>query len=264
MSFEVEEVQILLKLDKSQFVNLINTVLKNIGSTEFLSEDADKKRMEEVFEYLCELEFNQYDFINNKNDNLFYDSIANQMQNDTWQNEQYKSVNIMCVDYKSDNDIIIKLWDSMASYAKYFWLSMTSDIDCKECIIDEMGVEYTKWVEYVWHEGTHFIRKENGNIHYDYYPAENYHRLMEEGVHPVHFAESIFYDLYNELHTIYIYLGGAEENQYIELCNEIKQQENEIEAMKQKVEKILGKEISRNIYEPKEKIIDELFRQQYT
>lgn len=260
MSYEVSEIVIFLKLDKSQFVNLINTVLKNIGSTEFLSEDADKKRMEEVIEYLCELKFNQYDFINNKNDNLFYVSIANQMQNDTWQNEQYKSVDIRCIEYKSDNDIIIKLWDSMAIYAKYFWLSMTKNIDCKECIIDEMGVEYTKWVEYVWHEGTHFIRKENGNVHYDFYPAENYEKLLEEGVHAIHFGESILYDLYNELYTCYIYLEGAEGNQYNELCNEINQKEKEIEVIKQRLEKIPGREKNSIIYQTEEKAIDELFR----
>ena len=260
MSYEVSEIMISLKLDKSQFVNLINTVLKNIGSTEFLSEDADKKRMEEVFIYLCELEFNHYDFINNKNDNLFYDSIANQMQNDTWQNEQYKSVDISGFEYKSDNEILIKLWDSMAIYAKYFWLSMTKNIDCKECIIDEMGVEYTKWVKYVWHEGTHFIRKENGNVHYDYYPAENYEKLLEEGVHSIHFGESILYDLYNRLFTLHIELKGAEGDLYYEICNEIKQKENEIGVMKQKVEKIPGREKNRIINQTEEKAIDELFR----
>ena len=260
MSFEVTEIMIFLKLDKSQVVNLINTILKNRGSKEFLSKDVDKNRIEEVVESLRNLRLAQSDFINNNNTTLLYDSIANLMQNDTGQKEPYKSVYIMCVEYNSDNNIIIKLWDSMAIYAKYVWLSMVNNIDCKECIIDEMCVEYTKWVEYVWHEGTHFMRKENGNIHYDYYSAKNYEKLMGEGIHSIHFGESILYDLYNELYSLYIYLEGAEGDQYLELCNEIKQKENEIEVMKQKLEKIPGREKNSIIYETVEKYIDELFR----
>lgn len=225
-----------------------------------MSKDVDKKRIEEIVESLRNLRLAQSDFINNNNTTLLYDLIADLMQNDTGQKEPYKSVYMIGIEYKSDNDIIINLWDSMAIYAQYVWLSMVHNIDCKECIIDEMGVEYTKWVEYVWHEGTHFIRKENGNVHYDFYPAENYEKLLEEGVQAIHFGKSVLYDLYNELYSLYIYLEGAEGDQYYKLCNEIKQIENEIEAMKQKLEKIPDIEKSYQIYESMEKSINEFFK----
>ena len=242
MTFATEEIEVCLKLDKIQTINLINIVLKNTGGNEFLSEDVDEKRIEEVVESLSDLSLAQSDFINNKNTSLFYNSIASLMQNDTWQNGQYKSVNIRCVEYKSDNDIIIELWDSMSIYAKYVWLSMVYNIDCKECIIDELEVEYSKWFQDVWHEGTHFIRKENSNVHYDYYSAENYRKLMEEGVHTIHFGKNILYDLDTLLYNLHVELEATEGEHKEQIRREIKKKESEIEDIKEKVLKISGME----------------------
>lgn len=242
MTFATGEIKVCLKLDKIQTINLINTVLKNTGVNEFLSEDVDEKRIVEVVESMYELELAQSDFVNTQNANSFNVLGASLMLNDTWEKEQYNSIDIMSIEYKSDTEIIIKLWDSKPYDGKYQWLSVAYNIDCKECIIDELEVEYSKWFQDVWHKGTHFIRKENGSFHYDYYSAENYQKLMEEGIHTIHFGESLLYDLDNQLYNLHIELEAAEGEHKEQIRREIKQKESEIEDIKEKVLKISGME----------------------
>ena len=248
MTIGITSAVVYLKFSNAQFINFTNMLLKNDSNTP-LSPEVSWENIEKRANYLKKKNFNLLDVLRKENFPTFY-IMGEEIQLNLDNLKKGDSVYISSIEHVSAEEIIVRIVDDTTYSHDYSWLSIFNNIDCKECIIDDVGCEYAKYFQFIWYEGTHIIKKEDKNFHYDYFSPDNYENLIEGNIYPIHFGLLMLYKLNNDLFNLNIEFEWLKEGErYNELLKMIKQKENEIEIMKNRLSKIFKVENNNNFVE---------------
>lgn len=229
--------QLNIEVDKGGLISILNNILKNTENGMELFINDNKTTIDEAIHKIGR--FSYLDIIDS---NTYMGRQSKFMNNDTitdirkWGNE--KEISIVNIHYLSDTRFVIALLEEEANIGVRTWLYILNKISYKECIIDDITIEYRKGFQFFNHSGSHIASMENGNLHYDYYPSTSYVDLISGDKHAMHFGTLILKELNYELDDLDIVLDEKlydNMDEYEKLNHQKKILQRKISELKEKL-----------------------------
>ena len=106
-------------------------------------------------------------------------------------NGEMSEINIENLVRKSENQYVLKITDRLLNNSdRYTWEDIIENsYSIKVCVVDQISLDSFKgYFISSYYDKTKVIKKIEGNLHIDVYPHDNFSKLMEGVVFPIHFG----------------------------------------------------------------------------
>ena len=220
-SWSMDLLKVSLIGDKKEIVEILNVIMKNRGIFNFLTIDDTFDKMMEVIRTLNSSHLKREDFYERPYydypDGQLSDGVITQEEYDEWVNElleerDFSEVYIDNIVIQSNGDYILQISDNNTTNPDtYTWEDIINELgSIKGCVIDNITEDdYKGYFISEYYNSTKIIKKENGNLHIDIYPHQNFGRLMDGNVYPIHLGLMLYQELLDDVDWCNFLLGDV-------------------------------------------------------